>query len=283
MAGRHGHGGVALAALALLAFAAGAAAKEHCSGGVCLTTRESAAGVAFAVANPLPVPIRVRVSFSDLENAEPSSSEPEDARVAPSERREVAALRRSDPARPYRYRFRWHFWLGERGARHDPDARYRMPFGGPAARRLSQGPNGAFSHRGEHAFDFLMPIGTPVLAAREGVVAFVVDRFERGGARKSLKDQANEVIVAHADGTLARYVHLSRGAAVAVGDQVAAGALLGKSGNTGYSTEPHLHFEVYTAGAGPERDTLPIRFASEDAAGFVPVEGSAYPPQEPPQ
>ena len=83
----------------------------------------------------------------------------------------------------------------------------------------------------------------------------------------------------HADGSLARYVHLSRGAAVAVEVQVAAGALLGQSGNTGYSTQPHLHFEVYTAGPAGKRDSVPIRFASDDPRGFEPVTGSFYPPQ----
>lgn len=275
---RHGYG-AALAAVALLLLAAAAAAEEHCDGGVCLTSQESAAGVSFTVANPSPAPIRVRVRFSDLENVEPSPAVRGDVRVAPGERREVAALRRGDAARPWAYRFRWRFWLGDRGARHDPAARYRMPFGGTAPRRMSQGPNGSFSHRGQHSFDFLMPVGTPVLAAREGVVAFVVDRYERGGARKSLADQANKVIVLHDDGSLARYVHLSRGAAVAAGDRVEPGTVLGTSGNTGFSTEPHLHFEVYTAGVAAKRVTIPIRFASEDPDGFVPVEGSFYPPQ----
>jgi murein DD-endopeptidase MepM/ murein hydrolase activator NlpD len=279
MARTHGPGRAALAALGLLACAAGAQAEEHCEGGVCVSYQESRAGVDFAVANPLPVPISVHLAFSDLQNVEPSPAEETDAVVAASARQELAALRIRDATRPHLYRFRWSFSLGDPKASHDPATRYLIPFGGSTPRELAQGANGEFSHRGEYAFDFLMPIGTPVLAARPGIVAWVVDRFERGGARKSLASEANEVVVAHADGSLARYVHLSRGAAVAVGDEVAAGARLGHSGNTGYTTQPHLHFEVYTAAAGGKRSTVPIRFASEDPRGFEPVVGSFYPPQ----
>jgi len=74
-------------------------------------------------------------------------------------------------------------------------------------------------------------------------------------------------------------VHLKRGAAVAVGRSVAAGDPLGHSGNTGYSTRPHLHFDVYTAGSDGKPDTLPVRFEAEDPRGFEPVAGSFYPPQ----
>ncbi len=267
------------AGLVLLVVAQAAAAKEHCDSGVCITTDEGRAGVEFSIRNSLPTPVGVRLTFSGLENAEPSLAPDALLVVGPSANEHVARLAARDPAQSYRYHFTWHFWLGDPKARHDDDARYRMPFGGGVPRELSQGANGKFSHRGEYAFDFPMPIGTPVLTAREGIVVKVVDRYERGAARKSLADQANVIVVAHSDGTFARYVHIKRGAAVVVGQRVAAGELLGLSGNTGFTAQPHLHFEVYGAGPDGKPDTLPIRFESADPRGFEPREGSFYPPQ----
>ena len=267
------------AALVLLALARAAAAEEHCDGGVCISTGEGTEGVDFSIRNSLPTPIGVRLTLSDLDNVEPSPAPDALVVVGASASQAVARLAVQNPARPYRYRFAWHFWLGDPKARHDDGARYRMPFGGDAPRELSQGPNGKFSHRGEYAFDFPMPIGTPVLAAREGIVVRVVDRYERGAARRSLIDEANVVVVAHSDGTFARYTHLKRGAVVEVGQRVSAGEPLGRSGNTGFSARPHLHFEVYGAGADGKPVTLPIRFESEDPRGFEPRAGSFYPPQ----
>lgn len=60
-----------------------------------------------------------------------------------------------------------------------------------------------------------------------------------------LRPRANFVCVQHSDGTYARYFHLSRnGVRVKKGDRVAAGDILGLSGNTGFSSAPHLHFDV---------------------------------------
>jgi murein DD-endopeptidase MepM/ murein hydrolase activator NlpD len=269
------------ALLLLLGLADAAGAEKFCDGGVCIVYEDGAGGdVALSIENPLPVPIRAKLDYPELENFEASPKGGTFFVVPAESTRPVAKLAVIDPTRPRRYRFTWNFKLGAPESHHDETARYRMPFGGTAPRRLSQGANGRFSHRGEYAFDFLMPIGTPVLAAREGKVAWVVDQYDEGGNRKSLSGKANEVIVAHADGTLARYLHLRRGVAAEVGEAVAAGALLGHSGNTGYSSEPHLHFEVYAAGEDDKGKTLPIRFASDDPAGFEPVAGSFYPPQE---
>jgi murein DD-endopeptidase MepM/ murein hydrolase activator NlpD len=92
------------------------------------------------------------------------------------------------------------------------------------------------------AYDFLMPIGTPVVAAREGVVLLVTEVFEDGNRTPG---RENFVNVVHDDGTIAAYVHLTRdGALVGVGDRVDRGQVIATSGDTGASTEPHLHFHV---------------------------------------
>jgi hypothetical protein len=95
------------------------------------------------------------------------------------------------------------------------------------------------------AWDFALPIGTPIVAARDGIVAAAVDSFSGSGRRISDKPRANFVVVRHTDGTYSRYYHLERGSnAVRVGDSVVAGQTIARSGNTGFSSGPHLHFDV---------------------------------------
>jgi murein DD-endopeptidase MepM/ murein hydrolase activator NlpD len=86
---------------------------------------------------------------------------------------------------------------------------------------------------------------TPVHAAGPGVV--VRARHERGYGRV--------VFVDHGDGLQTRYAHL-QSIGVAVGQQVAAGQLVGKVGSTGRATGPHLHFEVRQGGAAVAPDQL---------------------------
>ncbi len=90
---------------------------------------------------------------------------------------------------------------------------------------------------GEGAFhaglDFKGPIGAPIYAAAEGTVTFA-------GVRQGY---GNCVEISHGNGLLTRYAHMSAFRAQ-VGQQVAAGAVIGAIGNSGRSTGPHLHFEV---------------------------------------
>ena len=53
----------------------------------------------------------------------------------------------------------------------------------------------------------------------------------------------NYIVIKHSNGTQTLYAHLSK-VSVSVGDEVNTGEVIGKSGNTGRSTGPHLHFEV---------------------------------------
>ena len=87
------------------------------------------------------------------------------------------------------------------------------------------------SHRGaaQHAYDFAMPKGTPVIAARAGRVV-AVDDSQSGRTRVSAK-MTNGIVVEHEDGTLASYVHLLQGSAsVGVGQTVEQGQVIGLSG-----------------------------------------------------
>lgn len=100
-----------------------------------------------------------------------------------------------------------------------------------------------------HTVDFDVPVGTPVLASQKGVVVGVYTESNEGGfEEKYLKDfekYTNVISVKHADNEFTQYAHLAhKSEKVSVGQQVACGDALALSGNTGYSSEPHVHFHV---------------------------------------
>ena len=93
------------------------------------------------------------------------------------------------------------------------------------------------------------------LATRDGVVAAAVDNFTGGGHRLENKAKANYVAIRHVDGLYSRYYHLQhRSLMVSEGQVVVTGQPIARSGNTGYSAAPHLHFDVV--------DRLSTEFAS---------------------
>ena len=134
-----------------------------------------------------------------------------------------------------------------------------LPFTAGTSVRVAQGAHGNFSHKGgsANAIDFAVEEGTPVVAARAGVVISTREDSNTGCGDPSCSDQANYVIIDHGDGTFGRYWHLQQnGALVTVGQTVCAGELIALSGNTGFSTGPHLHFEV----EDQRYTSLPLRF-----------------------
>lgn len=143
---------------------------------------------------------------------------------------------------------------------------YRLPWPGGVTRLCVQGNRAVVSHRaedGEVAWDFAMPVGSTVVAARGGRVARVVVEHTRRGT-----DAPNNLIaIDHGDGTSGWYLHLEQGGAlVAVGDVVRQGQPIGRSGNVGRSLLPHLHFHV----RGPDGTTQPIAFADVPRHRGVP-------------
>ena len=117
-----------------------------------------------------------------------------------------------------------------------PDAPYELPFlnGYPAP--ITQGPYGAASHHkyyDKHAVDFGVPTGTQVVASASGVV-FKTEKNVTGG---------NTVLIKDASGFCMEYAHLSSMNVVA-GQRVSQGQKIALSGNTGFSTGPHLHWGI---------------------------------------
>lgn len=92
-------------------------------------------------------------------------------------------------------------------------------------------------HRG---IDIAGPVGTPIVAAASGTV--IRSGWNSGG-------YGNLVDIRHPDGSMTRYAHNSR-LLVREGEQVRQGQQIAAMGSTGYSTGPHLHFEVHLPSAG---------------------------------
>lgn len=156
-----------------------------------------------------------------------------------------------------------------------PDASvvtHLLPFPAGQSYLCFQGNDQGPTHHDQYnryAFDFSpMPEGSPVCATADGVVVFVKE--DAVGPTGRYQDN-NEVAIRHADGTVSQYAHLQKdGALVEVDQQVYAGDVIGRSGNTGSSAGPHLHFGLrQTTHMG---DSVPCRFADVPGDG-VPKTG----------
>lgn len=129
--------------------------------------------------------------------------------------------------------------------------------------RVDQGFDGRFSHsdpQNRYALDFAADIGTPVMAARGGVVMQVESDFAQAGlSEEEYGGRANFVRILHDDGTMALYAHLQPdGALVRIGQTVRQGQQIGLSGNTGFTSGPHLHFAVQV-NRGMRLESIPFR------------------------
>jgi len=222
-------------------------------------------------------PVQVEIRFKRARNvvAEP----PLPARLVLPEgyRGEPVRFSARLPGRPAQWAIQSRMVPGEAGTTHDDTYAYLPPFPEGLAFRVSQGFHGERTHRSRqarYAVDIPMPEGTPLRAARDGVVMHVEEDFfasgddiERYGAR------ANQVRVLHGDGTMGVYAHLApERVQVKPGDVVLAGEVLAESGDTGYSTGPHLHF-VVQRNAGMVLESVPFRFAGPEHRRIRPRTG----------
>lgn len=221
------------------------------------TTRHDA-GETLVIRNDLFAPVEIELKFEGLQNVVGAPAKPIHWVLQPRSKIRLATLAPRDPAKPMSYKPKLRYALGDPRLvplHHD----YPLPWrGGPF--RLTQGANGKYSHftpKGRYAIDIAMPEGTPIVAARSGMVV----KIENSQSGRGTNPSGNFVRILHDDGTMGVYLHLMRGSvAVREGVRVEAGAKIGRSGNTGNSTGPHLHF-VVQRNVGLALESIPFDFS----------------------
>ena len=153
------------------------------------------------------------------------------------------------------------------------DSLYILPYPVGSSFVVGQGncTDGSHSDDQKYAYDFDMPVGSAVIASRAGTVLAIEERFFDGNRTPG---EENFVLIQHSDATVAGYYHLTQnGALIEVGDSVDLGAEIAISGDTGDSSEPHLHVEVLHC---QDCDTRPINFRNTRAHTNGLIEEQSY-------
>lgn len=222
-------------------------------------------------------PVEAEFTLKDVRNMKIERYTPTRTTVPAASDLRVISMRQANPRQGYAYAWESRCVLGDPKAKHQPRRPYLPPLPAGETFRISQGFLGKATHashaQSEYAVDIPMPEGTPIFAVRSGVIMDVAVDFFEGGATPEMMEQANYVRVLHDDGTMAVYAHLALETVnYPIGNRIARGQLLARSGNTGFSSGPHLHF-VIQKNFGMELRSIPFEFEGADGAAFTPVEG----------
>ncbi|WP_207896138.1 M23 family metallopeptidase [Thiobaca trueperi] len=230
----------------------------------------------YSVHNDYAGPVEIEFNLSEVENASAIPKLPRRFVVNSGNSGILVQIRRINQTRPWLFRLKYQYVVGRPLKNYSSVISYLPPIAPGSSFRISQSFGGKFSHtdqRNYYAVDILMPEGTPLYAARKGVVMSVDNDFYKNGLDKKHLPEANSIRILHDDGSMAVYVHLQfEGAQVVPGVTVQAGQFLGYSGNTGFSSEPHLHFAVQI-NQGMALASVPFRFINKIGQAEDPVPG----------
>jgi len=226
------------------------------------------------VSNEYGGPVEVEFSIPESENI--VTDPPMPVRLVVPAIREIEVIRIAprNKKRSWSHRYRYSYCYGNPLAEHRPAKPYRPPFQRGQAFRISQAFGGHYSHNtveSKYALDIVMPEGTPICAARAGVVFDIADDFFTGGTnRKANMKRANYIRILHDDGTMAVYAHLQlESIRVGIGKKVSEGQRIAKSGNTGFSSGPHLHFAIQK-NIGMQLVSIPFMLMDASGGPVVP-------------
>lgn len=231
-----------------------------------LTVKQANGQLHYIAHNPLLIPTQCFLNDTETKNKISSTL------VPPLSSKTLFIQQNSRIKRNVRFRY----VIGDPNTQPDR-ALILPPFTNYKPMRISQSFNGQFSHRSassRYAVDIGMLVGTKITAVREGIVFRTRDNYALAGVSSPyFIDKANLVEILHDDGTYALYGHLLLGGVkVKVGDKVSAGQVIGLSGNTGYSTGPHLHFVILYNNKG-KRHSVPFKFLQPNNQQVTPQKG----------
>ncbi len=231
----------------------------------------------YAINNAFFGPIEVEFNFEQQRNVRASPVLPLTRIIRPGVSGILFTVVAVNPAHSWRYTLRYRYTLGDPAAQHNEQAAYYPPFASYRRFPITQAFNGRFSHtnaQSQYAVDFAMPEGSEVHAARAGIVMSLDNDFFKGGVdKKAYMARANSVRILHDDGSMAIYAHLQvERAQVYEGMRVKAGQLIAFSGNTGFSSGPHLHFAVQV-NKGMRLVSVPFKFTDIKGRSAVPKAG----------
>ena len=212
------------------------------------------------------IPVEVLASLSEQTNV--TANVPFAIALPPKSQKYGFRVCKGNASASWSYKYSFTTALGLSTNTYNGDGKYFLPFKAGEAHEVTQGEMGTFSHFGEflYSIDFDL-IEEEFTAMRDGIVVFVKEDSNEGGADRSFEDKANFIWVLQPDGSVGRYVHLQQnGALVNLGDKVKAGDVIGLSGNTGFTSGPHLHVQVVFPKGFEGEEKIPIRFQGIEGA-----------------
>jgi murein DD-endopeptidase MepM/ murein hydrolase activator NlpD len=225
-------------------------------------------------------PVQLAFRIKNAKNVAPDTPREGLQMLPPRGEGKLVEVGSADKRSPLTFDYEYQFLPGDPAAVHEPDRPYRLPYANASSFLVSQAYPDAVTHgdpSSTYAVDFVMPIGTHVLAARGGTVIEVASDFYEAGVNAALDGpRANVVRVLHDDGTMSLYGHLNwNSIRVVPGQRVERGEYLADSGNTGFSTGPHLHF-VVQRNRGGAIVSVPVEFSGAGDAPLTLHSGERY-------
>lgn len=234
--------------------------------------------IQFFATNEFYAPVELVLELDSIENvALPMPDDSLHWLLSPRSRTELLQLDLLDAVGAPHIDYRFAYLYGDPKATHTPDQPYRAPFAKARKFLVSQAFPVGVTHNtpdSYYAVDIAMPVGTDIYAARGGTVVEVASTNFRSGPNPEEEGAAaNLVRIMHDDGTFAIYAHLNWNTIrVQPGDRVERGEYIADSGNTGFSTGPHLHFAVLH-NKGLRMESLPVVFEGPNHSEITPEYG----------
>ena len=224
--------------------------------------------------------VTIELKATELINLSSSETLPFVGSFPAQSRTKILNLSVQDPRLKSQFQTFFNATVGRVNTQYDKDYLYALPYARGESYLLTQGFNGRHTHKDQSAYalDFKMDEGTKVHAMREGIVVALEEKQTEHGYSPAFAEKSNHIIIQHDDGTMAMYGHLKpNGVKVRLGQKVYKHAFIGLSGNTGYSSGPHLHVHISAVKdlkTGPV--SVPFRFLAPRGKVDSPQEASRY-------